>query len=458
MNINRFPLRAGHAARFFTSDSLGAITTAERVERLNALEIPEAAAILATLPQQKAVRILGRPELHHAAAMLTEMPSDQAARLLNATANDRVADLFQEMGEDARAHLFSKLDRTTCLAVQHLMGYPPRTAGSIMTTEFVSVPATWTVAQTLDHVRKVERSRETVYAIYVLDAETQALTSVVTLRRLITGEPQQPVLSVAQQGAIVRADPLMPQEDVARLIRKHNLLALPVIGENGHMLGIVTVDDVIDTMIADQTEDAQKFGGMEALGKPYMTISFAGMIRKRAGWLCALFLGEMLTASAMQHFEGELEKAIVLTLFVPLIMSSGGNSGSQATSLIIRALALGELKLSDWWRVLLRELPTGIVLGSILGAVGFARIVLWQNIGLYDYGEHWILVGWTIFAALIGIVTFGSIAGSMLPFVLQRLRLDPASASAPFVATLVDVTGLVIYFSVALMILSGTLL
>jgi magnesium transporter len=458
MNINRFPLRAGHAARFFTSDSLGAITTAERVERLNALEIHEAAAILATLPQQKAVRILGRPELHHAAAILTDMPVEQAARLLNGTANDRVADLFQEMDEDGRTHLFSKLDRATSLAVQHLMGYPPRTAGSIMTTEFVSVPASWTVEQTLEHVRKVERSRETVYAIYVLDTETQALASVVTLRRLITGEPEASVLSVAQQGGIVRADPLMPQEDVARLIRKHNLLALPVIGENGHMLGIVTVDDVIDTMIADQTEDAQKFGGMEALGKPYMTISFAGMLKKRAGWLCALFLGEMLTASAMQHFEGELEKAIVLTLFVPLIMSSGGNSGSQATSLIIRALALGELKLSDWWRVLLRELPTGIVLGAILGAVGFARIILWQSIGLYDYGEHWILVGWTIFAALIGIVTFGSIAGSMLPFLLQKLRLDPASASAPFVATLVDVTGLVIYFSVALMILSGTLL
>ncbi|WP_283194946.1 magnesium transporter [Rhizobium sp. AN80A] len=458
MNINRFPLRAGHAARFFASDSLGAITTAERVERLNALEIPEAAAILATLPQQKAVRILGRPELHHAAAMLTEMPVEQAARLLNATANDRVADLFQEMDDDARAHLFSKLDRATCLAVQHLMGYPPRTAGSIMTTEFVSVPATWTVEKTLEHVRKVERSRETVYAIYVLDVETQALTSVVTLRRLINGEPQASVLSVAQQGGIVIADPLMTQEDVARLIRKHNLLALPVIGESGHMLGIVTVDDVIDTMIADQTEDAQKFGGMEALGKPYMAISFAGMLRKRAGWLCALFLGEMLTASAMQYFEGELEKAIVLTLFVPLIMSSGGNSGSQATSLIIRALALGELKLSDWWRVLLRELPTGMVLGSILGAVGFSRIVLWQTIGLYDYGEHWILVGFTVFSALIGIVTFGSVAGSMLPFLMQRLRLDPASASAPFVATLVDVTGLVIYFSVALLILSGTLL
>jgi magnesium transporter len=233
---------------------------------------------------------------------------------------------------------------------------------------------------------------------------------------------------------------------------------LPIVQDDGHMLGIVTVDDVIDTMIADTTEDAQKFGGMEALGKPYMQIGFGGMIRKRAGWLAALFLGEMLTASAMQHFEGELEKAVVLTLFIPLIMSSGGNSGSQATSLIIRALALGELKLSDWWRVLLRELPTGVVLGAILGLVGFARVVLWQTIGLFDYGPHWELVGLTVFAALIGIVTFGSICGSMLPFLLQRLRLDPASASAPFVATLVDVTGLVIYFSVALAILSGTLL
>jgi len=197
---------------------------------------------------------------------------------------------------------------------------------------------------------------------------------------------------------------------------------------------------------------------MEALGKPYMKISFGGMIRKRAGWLCALFLGEMLTASAMQHFEGELEKAVVLTLFIPLIMSSGGNSGSQATSLIIRALAVGELKLSDWWRVLLRELPTGIVLGAILGLVGMTRVFFWQTAGLYDYGPHWILVGFTVFSALIGIVTFGSISGSMLPFILQRMKLDPATASAPFVATLVDVTGLVIYFSVALLILTGTLL
>lgn len=458
MNFNRFPLRAGHAARFFASDSLGAVTTAERVERLNGLEIPEAAAILATLPQQKAVRILGRPELHNAAAILAEMPVEHAARLLNSTANDRVADIFHELDEDSRAILFAKLDRPTALAVKHLMGYPPRTAGGIMTTEFVSVPDSWTVQQTLDHVRRVERSRETVYAIYVLDALTQVLTNVVTLRRLITGDPGESVLTVAQKEGVVRCDPLMTQEEVARLIRKHNLLALPVVSDDGHMLGIVTVDDVIDTMIADTTEDAQKFGGMEALGKPYMKVGFAGMIRKRAGWLCALFLGEMLTASAMQHFEGELEKAVVLTLFIPLIMSSGGNSGSQATSLIIRALAVGELKLSDWWRVLLRELPTGFVLGAILGLVGMLRVIFWQTAGLYDYGPHWVLVGITVFAALVGIVTFGSMSGSMLPFLLQRLRLDPATASAPFVATLVDVTGLVIYFSVALLILSGTLL
>jgi magnesium transporter len=313
------------------------------------------------------------------------------------------------------------------------------------------------VEQTLSHIRVVERSRETVYAIYVL-AQDGTLSTVVTLRRLLTGEPGASILSVASKEGIAYASPLMSQEDVARLIRKHDLLALPVVDDHSHILGIVTVDDVIDTMIADTTEDAHKFGGMEALGKPYMTIGFPDMIRKRAGWLAALFLGEMLTASAMQHFEGELEKAVVLTLFIPLIMSSGGNSGSQATSLIIRALALGELKLSDWWRVLLREIPTGLTLGCILGAIGFLRLTVWQQAGFYDYGEHWLLVGATVFAALVGIVTFGSLAGSMLPFILQRLRLDPASASAPFVATLVDVTGLIIYFSVALAILSGTLL
>ncbi|MBB4190517.1 magnesium transporter [Rhizobium aethiopicum] len=457
MNINRFPLRAGHAARAFINNSRGA-TIAERVDALNALSIQDAGRVLSGMPLDYAVNILDRPELRNAAQILALISAEDAARLLHGMSNDRVADVLLELDGETRARLFSSLDEPVRVAIQHLMGYPPRTAGGIMTTEFVSVPDSWTVAQTLDHVRQVERSRETVYAIYVLDEVSHALMHVVTLRRLITGEPDASILTVAQKGAPVSADPLMKQEDVARLIRKHDLLALPVTDEHGQVLGIVTVDDVIDTMISDTTEAAQRFGGMEALGQPYMKIGFAGMIRKRAGWLAALFLGEMLTASAMQHFEGELEKAVVLTLFIPLIMSSGGNSGSQATSLIIRALALGELKLSDWWKVLFRELPTGIVLGAILGLVGFIRIVFWQSAGLYNYGPHWPMVAVTVFAALIGIVTFGSICGSMLPFVLQKLRLDPASASAPFVATLVDVTGLVIYFSVALLILSGTLL
>ncbi|TIT81456.1 MAG: magnesium transporter, partial [Mesorhizobium sp.] len=321
---------------------------------------------------------------------------------------------------------------------------PEESAASIMTTEFVSVPSDWSVGRTLDYIRKVERTRETVYAIYITDPETQLLLRATGLRRLITGEPEDSILSVAP-------------DRVPQTISKYDLLAVPVV-DHGKILGIVTIDDIIDTMVEETTEDVHRFGGMEALDEPYMKMGFLAMIQKRAGWLCALFLSEMLTANAMQSYEGELEKAIVLTLFIPLIMSSGGNSGSQATSLVIRALALREIGLRDWWRVALRELPTGLVLGSILGMVGICRIALWQYFGFYDYGPHWVLIAATVGAALIGIVTFGSLSGSMLPFALKRIGFDPASASAPFVATLVDVTGLVIYFSVALVILRGTLL
>jgi magnesium transporter len=242
------------------------------------------------------------------------------------------------------------------------------------------------------------------------------------------------------------------------LISKYDLLAVPVVDKDQRILGIVTVDDVIDALIAETTEDVQKFGGMEALDEPYMEMSIPRMLRKRAGWLAALFIGEMLTATAMGHFEGEIERAVVLALFVPLIISSGGNSGSQATSLIIRAMALRELRLRDWWRVAIRELPSGLALGAFLGLIGAARILLWQHFGWYDYGPHYGLVALTVSLALVGVVTFGSLTGSMLPFVLRKLGFDPASASAPFVATLVDVTGLVIYFTVALLILRGTLL
>ena len=242
------------------------------------------------------------------------------------------------------------------------------------------------------------------------------------------------------------------------MISKYDLLAVPVVDTDGRVLGIVTVDDVIDALVDETTEDVQKFGGMAALDEPYMDIGLGQMLRKRGGWLAALFIGEMLTATAMGYFEHEIERAVVLALFVPLIISSGGNSGSQATSLIIRAMALGEVRLRDWWRVAIRELPSGLCLGAFLGVIGLCRILLWQRLGWYDYGPHFVLVALTVGAALVGVVTFGSLAGSMLPFVLRRLGFDPASASAPFVATLVDVTGLVIYFSVGLVILRGTLL
>ena len=312
--------------------------------------------------------------------------------------------------------------------------------------------------QTLKLLHTVGAGKEAIYTICLLDPESKRLVQVISLRRLVTSDPKATVLSIARLHRPIVVSPLTDREEVARLLSKYDLLAVPVVAEDGHVLGIVTVDDVIDAIIAEGTEDVQKFGGSEALDGPYMKIGFTTMVRKRAGWLCALFLSEMLTASAMQHYQSEIEKAIVLTLFIPLIMSSGGNSGSQATSLVIRALALREITLKDWWRIASRELPAGLTLGAILGVIGIGRIVLWQKLGLYNYGEHWALIALTVGLALTAIVTFGSMSGSMLPFVLKRLGFDPATASAPFVATLVDVTGLLIYFNVALLILRGTLL
>jgi magnesium transporter len=281
---------------------------------------------------------------------------------------------------------------------------------------------------------------------------------VVSLRELVMADPAARVADIGSARTPLTVAPAMDREEVARLISKYNLLAMPVVDPTLNILGIVTVDDVIDALVMEETEDVQKLGGMEALDEPYTEIAFVKMVKKRAGWLCALFLGEMLTATAMARFEHEIERAVVLALFIPLIISSGGNSGSQATSLIIRSLALREVTLKDWWRIALRELPAGLTLGSILGLIGVARILSWQAMGWQNYGVHYPLVAATVGLALVGVVTFGSLAGSMLPFLLRRLGFDPASASAPFVATLVDVTGIVIFFSVAAIMLKGTLL
>jgi magnesium transporter len=437
---------------------LNALNAADAVEILNEEPPSEAARRIAALPFEFAVSILDRFELTEAPAIITAMPEQLAARLLEAIGDDRAADIVAALDPNIGARLIKLVGAPSRNSIEALLAYPEGSSGSIMTTEFVAVPATFTVGATLDHLRRVEKTRETIYAIYILAPGNGRLLQVVTLRRLITGDAAAPILSVAPSTPPVVVAPLMSREEAARLIRRHDLLALPVVDEAGRVLGIVTVDDVIDAMIEEQTEDAHKFGGLEALDRPYMQISFFGMIRKRAGWLSALFISEMLTASAMQNFSDELSQAVVLTLFIPLIMSSGGNSGSQATSLLIRSIALNEIGLRDWWRVALRELPTGIVLGTILGLLGAIRISAWQLLGLYDYGPHWQLIALTVATALVGIVTFGSLAGSMLPFGLKALRFDPATASAPFVATLVDVTGLVIYFSIALVILRGTLL
>lgn len=440
------------------AERLSRLHFADAVDVINDLDIVERVDVLKHLPVEYTIELFNKPELDHPGEILEMLPIKRAVAILDGMSADQAANVFQEIEEPTRIKLYPLLRPLTRAEMKKLSSYPEGSAGALMTTEFIAVPSIWSVRKTLDHIREVERTRETVYASYVIDPETSVLIKAVSLRNLILANPDDTILDAATNGEPIKISPLTDQEDVARLFRRHDLLSVPVVDETDHVIGIVTVDDVLDSMTEEMNEDAYKFGGMEALDKPYMEIGFLDMMKKRGGWLAVLFLGEMLTASAMQHFENELEKAIVLTLFIPLIMSSGGNSGSQATSLIIRALALRELKSKDWWRVAFREIPAGLTLGTLLGFIGVVRIVVWQLSGIYDYGEHWILVAATVGAALIGIVTFGSLTGSMLPFILNRLGFDPASASAPFVATLVDVTGIVIYFSVAALILSGTLL
>jgi len=439
------------------AETLAGMRAADIAEALHDLPPAGAAKVMSALPFDLAVQVFDEPELDHRYEIVQLMETDAAVALIEAMSADQQADLFRGLRSDDRDRLLAKLDEDTRRALKLLLRYRAESAGGIMTTEVLTVPSDWSVDQTLSYISEVARNKETVYVIYVLD-DHEHLIHVVSLRQLMVAERAATVRDVGDRRKPVTVSPDTDREEVARVIAKYNLLAVPVVDDEHHVLGIVTVDDVIDAIVREQTEDVQKFGGMEALGAPYMDIGLGRMIRKRAPWLCALFLSEMLTATAMQRFQSEIDRATLLAMFIPLVMSSGGNSGSQATSLIIRALALGEIKLRDWWRIAVRELPTGLVLGGILGVIGFVRILLWQMFGFFDYGAHHNLVALTVGCSLVGIVTFGSLAGSMLPFVLRRLGFDPASASAPFVATLVDVTGLVIYFSVAWVILHGTLL
>lgn len=448
-----------HKDPFDLAAALAGLRAADVAEQLRHLRPDAAGKVLSALPFELAVQVFDEPELaDRRGEIVPYLEQDLVGSLVDAMSADQQARLVRELPAPQRTRLFRFLDEPTRKSLTMLLAYSPATAGGIMTTEFAALAPSWTVTEALRYVREVGRAKETVYVMYVLDPDTRTLAHAISLRQLLLAEPGANVMEVGDRRAPLTVTPDTTREDVARLVSKYNLLAVPVVDGRNRMLGIVTVDDVIDAIVREQTEDVQRFGGMEALDEPYMEIGYWQMLRKRAGWLCALFLSEMLTATAMQHFEVEISKAVVLSMFIPLVMSSGGNSGSQATSLIIRALALREVRLRDWWRIAARELPTGLTLGAILGVIGIARIEIWQHLGLFDYGPHHLLIALTVGVALVGIVGFGSIAGSMLPFVLKRVGFDPASASAPFVATLVDVTGLVIYFSVALVILRGTLL
>lgn len=438
-------------------------------EALNQLPLDAATRVVAALPFDLAVQLLDEPELERRGELVEGLDESSVAPLVEGLAADEQVDLFRELSLEARARLLHLLPAPTRNTIRELMSYPPTSAGGLMTTEYVGVPNTWSADDVRRHIAEVAHAKETVYAIYVIEPSTNLLERVISLREVIAVPGETRVPAIGDGRNPVTVGPLIDREEVARLIAKYNLLAVPVVDERHRMLGIVTVDDVLDALISEQTEDVQKFGGMEVIEEPYLQTGFVEMLRKRGGWLAILFFGEMLTAQAMQYFESELERATVLALFIPLVISSGGNSGSQATSLIIRAMALREIRLRDWFRVAWRETPTGLALGTMLGLIGFVRIIAWQYmadhdwnfLGLalgHDYGPAAVLLALTVCLTLIGVVTFGTFAGSMLPFILRRLGLDPASASAPFVATLVDVMGLIIYFVVAVLILHGTLL
>lgn len=386
--------------------------------------------------------------------LLEDMPLGEQRLWMRVLAPDDAADLIQYAPEDERGALLAHLDPSTQREVRALATYAEDDAGGLMSPRFAALRAEMTVDEAIHYLRRKARDGvETIYTAYVLDGD-QRLVGVVSFRELFSAQASAPVRDVMRPAITVTED--LDQEHVARIIAEHNLLAVPVVDSAGRMKGIVTVDDVVDVVNEEATEDIQKLGGMEALDDSYMNTSFFSLLRKRAGWLAVLFVGEMLTASAMSVFQDEIAKAVVLALFVPLIISSGGNSGSQASSLIMRAIALGEVHFSDFWVIIRRELFSGLALGCILGAVGVLRIFVWQ--WLFHSYEYVGLLALTISLALVGVVTAGTLCGAALPLLLKRIGLDPATASTPMVATLVDVTGLVIYFGVASVLLRGTLL
>lgn len=430
-------------------------TAPDIVEIFTDLSPREEAVLLRLLPHALAAQVFEHLPHDDQEAVLKALGDEEVARILNAMAPDLRTALLEELPALATQRLLNLLTPQQRRIAADLLGYLPGSIGRRMTPDYVAIKEGWTVAEVLTHLRAVGRERETLNQLYVV-TDQGSLVDWVRLRNVVVSELHAPVIELLEhKNWALRASD--PQEKAVEAFRKYDTTVLPVVDSDGVLVGVVTVDDVLDLAEQEATEDIQRLGGVEALDAPYLRVGLFTMIRKRAGWLAVLFVGEMLTATAMAFFEDEIAKAVVLALFIPLIISSGGNSGSQATSLIIRALAVRDIRLRDWWRVLWRELISGLCLGGVLAVIALARILLWPGREKL-YGEHYILVAMTVVGSLVGVVLFGSLVGAMLPFILRRLGFDPAVSSAPLVATLVDVTGLVIYFSVAWQILHGTLL
>jgi magnesium transporter len=440
--------------------------TAQLQEYLNNLNISDVEELIDELPEHgpKFIEILS---INRAVNVFRILDFPTQERIIKKLSGQKVSEIINELPPDDRTALFSELhgdavkililhlspsDRKEALS---LLGYKEDSVGRLMTPDYIAVKKSWDVNRVLSHIRRYGKNSETIDVIYVI-GENGILLDDIRIREILLVEPETKI-STLMDGRLISLDANDPQEEAINVFRMNNRTALPVVDAENILLGIVTVDDILWIANEEYTEDIQKIGGTEALDEPYLDINLFRLVKKRVGWLVILFLGEMLTATAMGFFEHSIEKAVVLALFIPLIISSGGNSGSQASTLIIQAMALGEVTIADWWRVMRREIISGLMLGVTLGIIGFLRIGAFS---LFSdmYGPHWILVGLTICFSLVGVVLWGSLAGSMLPLLLKKLGADPATSSAPFVATLVDVTGLIIYFSVALMFMKGVLL
>ena len=428
---------------------------ADIAELLEDLPETDQAVVFRILPRSLAADAFEYLSIENQETLLKALAHEEVVGILNEMAPDDRTALLEELPSSSVKQLLTLLTPAERNIAQSLLGYPEESVGRLMTPDYLAVKKDWTTQNVLEYIRRKGQDSETLNMLYVVD-EKGKLIDDIRLRNILLSEPNQTVENI-MDGNFVSLKAFDDREMAVRTFKKYDYFALPVVDSQQHLLGIVTIDDVMDVAEEEATEDIQKFGGMEHIEEPYLKIALHRMARKRTGWLVILFLGEMLTATAMSFFEKEIERALVLALFVPLIISSGGNSGSQAATLIIRAMALGEVTLKDWWRVMRREILSGLILGSVLGIIGFLRIAAW-SLFTNIYGPHWLQVAATVAFALLGVVLWGTLSGSMLPFLLKRLGADPATSSAPFVATLVDVTGLIIYFTVASVVLKGTLL